>query len=102
MSFSRPRISVVVAVLLIAVLPATAQVTHLLQSPLAPVPAGSQVEIVMFIANSGAAPAEVEAPALVPMIASTPLGTRAVTLHRVEGEPATLTVAPGRILPGAI
>jgi outer membrane phospholipase A len=89
------RLVVRFALLLATGLPLSAQVTHLLQSPLAPVTSGSRVEIVMFIANSGAAAAVVESPALLPMIAATPLGTRAVALHRVEGEPATLTVAPG-------
>jgi len=91
----RLQLTLFPALLLAMLLPATAQVTHLLQSPQAPVPAGSTVEIILFVANDGPAPAMVEPPLLIPLIAATPLGTRAIALHRVDGEPEKLTVPVG-------
>lgn len=89
------RLPLFLALLLATCLPAAAQVTHLLQSPQAPVVAGSTVEIMLFIANDGPESAVVEPPVLIPMIAATPLGTRAFSLHRVKGEPEKLTVPVG-------
>lgn len=72
-----------------------AQVTQFLQSPSAPIPAGSTAVIVLFLANDGSSPATVDTPATIPLLAATPLGARAFALLRGDGEPERVTVPGG-------
>jgi len=80
---------------LMLAVPGRAQVTQFLQSPSAPIPAGSTAVIVLFLANDGAAPATVDTPALIPLLAATPLGARAFALSRGDGEPERVIVPGG-------
>lgn len=75
--------------------PASAQVTQTLQSPLQSVVAGTTQEIILLVTNSGVGTASVTTPAVVPLVAATPLGARGFTLVRGEAELATVTVPGG-------
>jgi hypothetical protein len=83
------------ALLLAAALSAPAQVTQALQSPAFPVAAGTTLEIRLLIVNAGTGPADVKTPALIPMLAATPLGARAFALRRGTDEPTVVTVPAG-------
>jgi hypothetical protein len=63
--------------------------------PAFPIAAGTTLEIRLLIVNAGTGPADVKTPALIPMLAATPLGARAFAIvRRVPGLPALLA-GPG-------
>lgn len=85
----------VMAAMLMLARPAGAHVTGVLQSPAGPVTAGTTLEISLLFTNSGSSPATVSAPALLPMVAATPLGAQAFALKRGVDEPAAITIPAG-------
>jgi outer membrane phospholipase A len=71
-----------------------AEVTRLLQSPPAPVPAGATAVIVLYLVNDGSSAVTEEVPATIPLLAATPFGARAFALRRADSEPEELVVPP--------
>lgn len=77
------------------VFPASAQVTQALQSPPTAIIAGTTQEIILLVTNSGRDSATVKTPAIIPLLAATPMGAREFALKRAADQAAEVSVAGG-------